>query len=211
MRSVVDSAPARAARSSGPQSLSKDAIATLFATGHYEVVEFRGFGGAFTVGGTIFVAAMLEEIFFRGFLFQRVEEVVGSFWALVAVSTLFGGLHLFNQGAGPLTVISVTLIGALWTAVFVASRNLWVVGFHHFAWNLAIFCSGVSLSGLEEWRQQAPFETIVRGSVWMTGGSFGPENSILTIVLVGVALVGLWGWAQRNGWCRPAQASPGRT
>jgi len=182
-------------------------IAALFATGHYEAVEFRGLGGIFTVGGTIFAAAMLEEVLFRGFLFQRAEAVVGSFWALVGVSALFGVLHLFNEGAGPVAAASVTLIGALWTAVFIASRNLWVVGCHHFAWNLAIFCSGVPLSGLEEWRPQAPLETLVRGSVWMTGGSFGPENSILAIVLVGVALIGLWGWAKRNGWTRAAQVS----
>ena len=192
-------------------------IATLFATGHYEMVDWRGLDGASAVVGMIFVAVMLEEIFFRGFLFQRFEELVGSFWALVGISALFGALHLFNQGAELLTLVSVALLGALWTAVFVASRNLWVVGSQHCAWNLAIFLSGAPLSGSEAWRQQAPVETTIRGSAWMTGGSFGPENSLLTIAVVGSAFVGVWGWARRHGGLRAADArlqspeTPGRS
>jgi hypothetical protein len=88
------------------------------------------------------------------------------------------------------TVFSVTLLGAMWTLLFVHVRSLWVCGLNHFAWNLTILCSGVPLSGIEDWRALAPLATEYRGPDWLTGGLFGPENSVVTLVLVG-AVVGV--------------------
>ena len=48
--------------------------------------------------------------------------------ALLLQSLIFGALHVFNTQADKLTLlmtlIAVTLIGALWTCVYVVSRNL---------------------------------------------------------------------------------------
>ena len=166
----------------------------LFAFGVYEVVSVRGVSSA--LAGTacvILIAAMLEEIFFRGIVFRILETAVGTLPALVLESLIFAVLHLPNiAGADMMTAVtmisSATLIGALWTMIFVHTRNLWIVGVHHAAWNFAILLTGLPLSGVEEWRGIAPFESRYRGPDWLTGGVFGPEDSVITIGIVASCL-----------------------
>jgi len=176
----------------------------LFASGIYEVVSVRGVSAA--LPGTacvILIAAMLEEIFFRGIVFRILETALGTLPALWLEALIFAVLHLPNiAGADTMTAVtmvsSATLIGALWTMIFVHARNLWVVGTHHAAWNFAILLTGLPLSGVEEWRGIAPFESRYHGPDWLTGGVFGPEDSVITICIVAACLSTLLYWAQRR-------------
>lgn len=167
---------------------------SLFAAGIYEVTAVRGpQSGLIGVAGLILVAAMLEEIAYRGVLFRMLESVWGTWPALWLQSLIFGLHHLANVDGADLvatltTAIAGTLIGAFWTLVFVHTRNLWIVGANHAAWNFAIVLTGLPLSGLEDWRGLAPFESRYNGPDWLTGGAFGPETSALTIGVIAVCL-----------------------
>ena len=174
-------------------------IGSLFALGYYQLLSFRGFYGALPIIGTIALAVTFEEVLFRGVLFRLLEKHAGTVKALAAESVIFGLLHLVNDGVTAITLVSVTLIGAFWTLIYVYSRNLWVVAAHHAAWNITIFISGVPLSGQEQWLQSAPFESSSRGPWWLTGGAFGPEDSIFNLVVVACALgaLGYRVWRQR--------------
>ena len=124
----------------------------------------------------------------------RTEKHLGTVPALATGALLFGGMHLANPGAGPLTWLSVSLLGVMWAGVFALTRNLWAVALNHASWNLTIFISGLPLSGQAAWREAAPLVTSMHGSVWTTGGDFGPEDAWLTIVLV----AGACGWIIRR-------------
>ncbi|HXU30474.1 MAG TPA: CPBP family intramembrane glutamate endopeptidase, partial [Thermoanaerobaculia bacterium] len=87
-----------------------------------------------------------------------------------------------NHGVRWTTLLSVTLAGLLWAGVFIVWRNLWVVAVHHCCWNATIFLIGLPLSG-ENWRPQAPWLTTTHGSDLWTGGAFGPEDSLVNIVV----------------------------
>ena len=186
-------------------------IASLFALGFYQLVSYRGWGPALPILATIALAVVFEEILFRGVLFRLLEKHTGTLRALVVESLFFGVLHMFNDGVTIITVVSVTLIGAFWTLIYIHSRNLWVLAAHHAAWNITIFVSGVPLSGQEEWIRSAPFESLSRGPGWLTGGDFGPEDSILNLVVVAGALaaLGYRVWRQRHSMVRPPIASRG--
>lgn len=177
---------------------------SLFAAGIYEVTAVPGLqSGLLGVGGLILIAAMLEEVAFRGVLFRMSENIWGTLPALCLQSILFALQHLENvEGAGLVaaitTVISVMLIGAFWTLVFVHTRNLWIVGANHAAWNFAIILTGLPLSGSEEWRGLAPFESRYNGPDWLTGGAFGPENSALTVGVIVVCVVVLFREARKR-------------
>lgn len=174
------------------------ALLPLFALGAYVVTARPGLQlGLLEIAGFLFVAAMLEEIVYRGVLFQTLESAWGTLPALWLQAFVFGLVHLENVFALDgsawdmvATVFSVTLLGAMWTLLFVHFRSLWVCGLNHFAWNFTILCSGVPLSGIEDWRALAPLATEYRGPAWLTGGLFGPENSVVTLVLVGLVV----GW-----------------
>jgi len=166
-------------------------LLSLYGLNNYQVLSFRGFSLALPIMGMIFLGVIFEEVVFRGIIFRLLEKHAGTVKALFAQSLLFGGLHMFNDSTSAVTAISVTLIGAFWAVIYVYSRNLWVVIANHFAWNLTIFIAGAPLSGQEEWRLSAPFETSYQGPTWLTGGGFGPEDSIINILVIIGALVGL--------------------
>jgi len=173
-------------------------ILPLFAMGYYELQHYRGFAGVPRVMAYIFFAALLEELVFRGVIFRLLEQHSGTVRALLIQSAIFGGLHLFNSDATTMTILSVSLLGVFWTMIFVYSRNLWVVTCNHAAWNTVIFLSGIPLSGTQEWRTSAPFESGYEGPVLLTGGGFGPEDSIINVLFMALAFSGMMVFARRN-------------
>jgi uncharacterized protein len=176
---------------------------SLFAFGVYQIGFHRGLDNALLgVAGVICVAAFLEEVIYRGVLFRVLEQSFGTYAALGLQALIFGAMHLANVDANApelaVTLVSVTLLGAFWACVYVHTRNLWIVSANHAAWNFAIVLSGAPLSGIEEWRAAAPIETHDGGPVWLSGGAFGPENSIITIAVLVLSLALLLPLARRR-------------
>lgn len=180
-------------------------MAVLFALGIYERVLFRGASSALLgVAILIGIAAILEELVYRCLLFRLLERAWGTPLALVVQAVAFALQHLENVARGGIsdavtTLISVTLVGMLWGAVFVLARNLWVVAANHAAWNFTILLAGLPLSGIEDWRKLAPLESRFAGSDWLTGGMFGPESSVLVMASTTVAVVLLLRAGRRRG------------
>ena len=180
-------------------------MAVLFALGAYERVLLRGASSALLgVAALIGIAAILEELTYRCLLFRLLERAWGTTVALVVQAVVFALQHLENVAQGGTSdvvtmLIAVTVTGLLWAAVFVLTRNLWVVAAHHAAWNFTILLAGVPLSGIEDWRTLAPLESRLAGPDWLTGGMFGPESSWLVIASPTVAVVLLLRAALRRG------------
>lgn len=180
-------------------------MALLFALGAYELVLFRGASSAlFGVAALIGIAATLEELVYRCLLFRLLERAWGTTLALIVQALVFALQHFENVEKGGMIdvvtmLVSVTLLGLLWGSLFVLARNLWVVAANHAAWNFTILLSGVPLSGIEDWRGLAPLESRLAGPDWLTGGMFGPESSMLVMVLTAIATVLLLRAARRRG------------
>jgi len=180
-------------------------IAMLFALGAYELVLFRGASPALLgIAVLIGIAAILEELTYRCLLFRVLERAWGTRMALAVQSVIFALMHLGNVEKGGVVdvatmLVSVTLLGLLWTGVFILTRNLWVVAANHAAWNFTILLSGVPLSGIEDWREVVPLDARYAGPDWLTGGMFGPESSFIVITLVTGAVVLLLRVAYRRG------------
>jgi membrane protease YdiL (CAAX protease family) len=190
-------------------------IALLYASGHYQLLSFRGFHGTVDVLTQIALAALLEELMFRALIFRVLQETFGWRTALVVSSLVFSVSHIGNGGFGVIGPLSVTLGGIMWALVFAISRNVWVTTAHHACWNATIFFTGLPLSGEEAWRAQAPFVSEYHGSILWTGGAFGPENSVVNLAVCLSVCVALWriaaqrhkshrGGSSRHGPTRPA-------
>ena len=140
-----------------------------------------------TVGFTM-VVALSEEIVFRGMAVR--EWAVTMKWPLAAI---FGGLY-FGLGhlIGLLSRIteleavwimgSALIAGTLFTAMYIRSKSLWLpIGFH-FGWNLCLqLLFGATVSGQEV--GYGLYRTEFSGPVYLTGGSFGIESSVVTYVV----------------------------
>ena len=171
-------------------------IVALFGLGLYRLDSIRGLDAALPIMILVLLMVIVEETVFRGVFFRLLEKHVGTVWALAVQPVAFGLFHLTNEGATAMTVVSVTLLGAFWSLLYVRSRNLWLVIANHVAWNLTIFSSGLPLSGSEDWRLAAPLESAYQGPVWLTGGAFGPEDSVLNVLVMACVA----GWLGSRAW-----------
>lgn len=80
---------------------------------------------------TIFTAAVLEELYFRGYLVSRLQTLFkNSFLSIVVSSLLFGLAHLGFHNAAQM--INVTFIGIVSSWYFLKYRNITVLIICHF-------------------------------------------------------------------------------
>lgn len=174
-------------------------ILVLWAMGVYSVTAVFGVDTLLAPLMSALVAAFVEELVFRGVLFRIVEESLGSWTALACSALVFGLLHAFNHGATWVSTLAIALeAGVLLAAVYMYSRRLWTCIGLHCAWNFAeggVF--GASVSG---GKASGLLAARFRGPDILTGGNFGPEASVVAVVIclaAGVAFVQL---ARRRGY-----------
>jgi uncharacterized protein len=143
-------------------------------------------------------AGIIEEILLRGVVLRMLEELFGS-WAAIALSGLiFGFLHAGNPNADWWSSTAIAIeAGLLFGVLFCLTRSLWVVIGLHAAWNIAqgpIY--GVTVSGIT---QHGIINARIDGPWWLTGGSFGLEAALTSVVL-SLIITGYFGYrlAQSN-------------
>lgn len=129
------------------------------------------------------LVGMAEEMMFRGVIFGVTERALGS-KAAVAVSALaFCAAHLPNEGVSAVAVAAIAAYGVLQTAVYMRTRRLWACIGTHVAWNYSV---GVVFSGAVS--GHAAGSGLLRGdltgSALLTGGAFGVEGSLITLLLL---------------------------
>ncbi|MFD8652347.1 CPBP family intramembrane glutamic endopeptidase [Streptomyces mirabilis] len=146
-------------------------------------------------------AAVTEELMFRGFALQALEQRWGSRAAIVITGLFFGVAHLGAPGAGVWSALAIALeAGVMLGVAFLWRRNIWFVAGLHFTWNTAEQLLGIPVSGHTP---KGLFTVDAHGSALLSGGTFGLEASIVP-VLIGVLLtVRMFVLAGRSGGLRP--------
>ncbi|HKP33860.1 MAG TPA: CPBP family intramembrane glutamic endopeptidase [Sphingomicrobium sp.] len=126
--------------------------------------------------------AFAEELLFRGIVFRWIEELAGSWGALVISSALFGLGHLLNPGATLFSSFAIAVeAGLLLGGTYMLTRSLWMPIGLHAAWNFTqgvIFgvpVSGGATSGL--------LRSALSGPELLSGGRFGLEGSVIALVI----------------------------
>ena len=137
--------------------------------------------------------AVLEELMFRGYPFQRLIEAIGAPGAILVLSAFFGAVHLGNPNAGGLWswgFFNTLAVGVLFAVAYLRSRTLWLPIGIHFGWNFFLgVVYGLPVSGIKD------FSVIVRstahGSRLLTGGPYGIEASLTgsIVIVFGIFLV----------------------
>lgn len=136
---------------------------------------------------------MLEEVIFRGFLFRLFSKILGTWGSRSLTAALFGLLHAKDPSATGGSTLAITLeAGILLGAAYAATKRLWLPIGLHIGGN---FCEGsvfgMTLSG----HQMEPglLGGTLEGAPLLTGGAFGPEASLVAVLLCFlVAVVLLW-------------------
>jgi membrane protease YdiL (CAAX protease family) len=168
-------------------------VAAAMAMAALGGLRFLGVDGSADLVAPLLVLGLApgitEEIIARGVLFRVVEDGLGS-WAALAISALlFGFGHAANPNATLWSSVAIAIeAGILLGMAYAWTRSLWFVMGLHAAWNftqgaiLGIPVSGIDVKGLVDSQE--------RGNAWISGGAFGAEASVVTVVIC--TSVGLW-------------------
>lgn len=174
-------------------------IANIALLGSYRIAGWGSLGNAIGLIGFMAAAAVTEELLFRGILFRIVEERTGSWIALILTGLLFGLSHLLNPNATLWGAIAIAIeAGGMLAATYAATRSLWLPIGLHFGWNFAesaIFGTQVSGNGTAS----GLLHGVMSGPTLVTGGDFGPEASLYSVLAGLVVTVVFMVIAHRRG------------
>jgi membrane protease YdiL (CAAX protease family) len=133
--------------------------------------------------GVVFVMVGLsEEFLLRGYSLFTLADGIGFWPAAIFMAALFGLGHAGNTGETRIGLIATVVFALFASTTLRYTGNLWLAVGAHAGWDWGqSFFFGVNDSGF-----QAPGHLLspsVHGPVWLSGGSVGPEGSIVTLIL----------------------------
>lgn len=129
------------------------------------------------------VAALAEEVAFRGYPFQRLIEATNPTAATLVISVLFGLIHLGNPGATTASTLVTIFAGWLLAVAYLRTRALWVGWGFHFSWNATMgILFGLPISGITNFSPVVASNAV--GPLWITGGDYGPEGSLVCAIVI---------------------------
>ncbi|HEM5309396.1 TPA: CPBP family intramembrane metalloprotease [Streptococcus suis] len=123
-----------------------------------------------------------EELLTRGWMFSSLAAKHNIPVGILVSSLFFTFLHLGNDGISLIPLLDLTLFAILACLVMLKTGNLWVIGGLHAAWNCFqgnVFAFPVS--GTQA--GQAFISVITTGPDWLSGGAFGVEGSIISLLI----------------------------
>jgi uncharacterized protein len=160
----------------------------LRESGHFRVDSVDLAGRAHVVyglgWGAVFLAVSISEEFtFRGYLLFSLAKRVRFWPAAILISLIFGVAHVPNRGETALGIAQVVGTGLLFCLMIRRTGNLWFALGYHAIWDWAqTFFYGTPDSGLVGVGRY--LNSSVQGPDWLTGGSAGPEGSVLALLVL---------------------------
>jgi hypothetical protein len=165
-------------------------VAHVFYFGSLSLSGAQIVGWGLLWGGITLAVGFFEESLFRGYALYTLADGI-TFWpAAVIMGLVFSRGHMGNPGETYVGIAGIMLFALLNSAFLLRTGDLWLpVGLHAgFDWGQSFFF-GVSDSGM-----QTPGHLLnprVQGPAWLTGGTVGPEASIVTFIMLVLLTAGV--------------------
>ncbi|HEL1541229.1 TPA: CPBP family intramembrane metalloprotease [Streptococcus suis] len=128
------------------------------------------------------VQGTTEELLTRGWMFSSLSAKHNIPVGILVSSLFFTFLHLGNDGLSLIPLLDLTLFAILACLVMLKTGNIWVISGIHAAWNCFqgnVFAFPVS--GTQA--GQAFISVNTAGPDWLSGGAFGVEGSIISLLI----------------------------
>jgi len=110
------------------------------------IEDLAGNISIFSMVFIIVVQSISEEIFFRGFLLEKIESFAGSIIAIFTTAVLFGLAHMAYGKVYP--VIMPMMMGIILGYVVIRTKNLYAAIIGHMLFNFAAFIFYLSSKSL---------------------------------------------------------------
>lgn len=172
--------------------------AFLLTSGHFENNAYDTLKVLEITTGAVFFygigTGIVEEVIFRGVIMTVLENRFNKCVAVIAPSVLFGMIHIIGRDLNLLSIVQLiiagSIVGILFSLVTYESGNVWNSAIIHAVWNMIIIELHIGTDADEFSIYNYILET---DSVLITGGEFGIEASVISIlayfIFIVVALV----------------------
>jgi uncharacterized protein len=148
------------------------------------ILRFALFWAAFFL-----LVAVFEEFAFRGYSQFTLAQGIGFWPAAGILSFSFGGLHLWlNEGESAVGALCAAMIGLFFCFTLRRTGSLWFALGMHASWDwgesylYSVPDSGGTVAG-------HLLNSSLHGAGWVTGGTVGPEGSLLAFVVIAASWV----------------------
>jgi membrane protease YdiL (CAAX protease family) len=132
--------------------------------------------------GIFILVGLSEEYLLRGYALYTLSDGIGFWPAAIVMAVLFGLGHSVNPGETRVGLIATVVFALFATITLRYTGNLWLAVGAHAGWDWGqSFFYGVSDSGLKA--QGHLLEPTFNGPDWLSGGTVGPEGSVITLIL----------------------------
>ncbi|HEX4284774.1 MAG TPA: type II CAAX endopeptidase family protein [Terracidiphilus sp.] len=156
-------------------------IAIVLSTGRPAWIAF--------VADTLFFAfaALVEEVTFRGYAFQRFRSVVGPVGATLGFAVFYAGLQALLPGSGRVSAAVSVAFSLVLSITYLRTRALWIGWGLNFGWKASrALLFGLSVSGIS--RHSSIIEGDPMGPFWLTGGGFGLDGTWIACIVLLAAI-----------------------
>jgi membrane protease YdiL (CAAX protease family) len=137
--------------------------------------------------GFFALAALAEEVAFRGYGFQRFALAVGPTGAAFGFAAFYAVVQSQLRGSTRISIAVSIVFSLLLSTAYLRTRALWLSWGLNFAWKASrALLFGLAVSGVTNHSPVVQGDPM--GPFWLTGGGFGLDGSWLTLVVLLVAL-----------------------
>lgn len=149
------------------------------------------------------IQSMGEEILCRGFLMPSLLKKVSVPVAVLVSSTAFALPHFtsFSEMEMKFRVVGILnlyLVSAIFSLLVIYRSNIWGACGLHGVWNFLLYgVFGLNLSGSEENAAGVLLFKVEESNI-LNGGEYGIEASVITLAVLGVAVVLAWKYYSRD-------------
>ena len=152
------------------------------------------------------LVGLFEEFWLRGYSQFTLAHGMGFWPAAITLSCAFGLIHLKNGGEEWPGLLAAAFIGLFFCLTLRRTGNLWfAVGFHAaWDWGESFFYS-VPDSGMVS--PGHLLSASLRGPAWLSGGTVGPEGSLICFVVIALTWIVFERTHRRNSGIVPAPGS----
>lgn len=129
------------------------------------------------------VAAMLEEVAFRGYGFQRFVAAVGPIGASLGFAIFYAILQALQPGSNHASIAVSVVFALLLSMAYLRTKALWLSWGLNFGWKACrALIFGLTVSGVSS--HSSVVEGNPMGPFWITGGGYGLDGSWVTFFVL---------------------------
>jgi membrane protease YdiL (CAAX protease family) len=133
------------------------------------------------------LAALAEEIAFRGYGFQRFAHAVGPLGAALGFAAFYAIVQALLPGSSHASIAVALVFSLLLSTAYLRTRALWLSWGLNFGWKASrALLFGLAVSGVSSHSPVVQGDPM--GPLWISGGAFGLDGSWVTFVVLLAAL-----------------------